>query len=364
MKIENYNVSLASSREYQEKDVCKTNFHMEWLTVFNQKLFEQGNADRFNSEGFRRDQISMYKEKLLERLGEMQNERYAYMTGISESFFNNNDKVKNPVLDLILEKLLSMDIIGIKSSDILYTYQNINIENIRNAPQTTTFDVKVRFYEERLFKHQESENTTFLSEGSVRTQDGKEINFAMNMDTQRAFIYEEKCEYMEEGVYKFIDPLIVNYDGLATELSDFTFNFDLNSDNETEELFGLKPGSGFLAFDMNEDGKINDGTELFGTKSGDGFFDLKQYDTDNNDWIDENDDIYDHLAVWNRNEKGEDSLHSIKEKGVGAIYLKSEETPFDLRNKENRLLAKVEKTGIALKDDETPVSVQQINYTA
>ena len=142
------------------------------------------------------------------------------------------------------------------------------------------------------------------------------------------------------------------------------FDFDLNNDNENEEIFGLKPGSGFLAFDMNQDGVINNGTELFGTQSGDGFSDLRQYDSDNNDWIDENDDIYDKLSLWNKDEDGEDHLDRIRDKGVGAIYLKSTDSPFDLRDKENTLLAKVEKTGIALKEDGTPVSVQQIKYTS
>ena len=66
---------------------------------------------------------------------------------------------------------------------------------------------------------------------------------------------------------------------------------------------------------------INDGNELFGTKSGDGFKDLAKYDKDRNGWIDEADDIFDDLRIWTKDEQGNDKLLTLKEAGVGAIYL-------------------------------------------
>lgn len=363
MKIENSNIFLSSSHEYQEKDTCKTSFEMEWLTIFNQKLSENDSVNRLRSEAFCENSISQYKEKLLERLGEMETQRYAYMTGTSESIFNT-ENINNPILDLIMEKLVLMDLFTFDNSELSYSYQNMNLDSFETPPANRSFEVKYRLYEQRLYSHYEHENTKFVSDGVVHTQDGKEINFALNLEMDREFLYEEKFEYLEEGAYKLIDPLIINYGGTAPELSDFTFNFDLNSDSEDEEIFAFKPGSGFLAFDINHDGTINDGSELFGTKSGDGFFDLKQYDKDGNDWIDENDDIYEKLSIWNKDESGEDTLSSIKDAGVGAIYLKSEDTPFGIKDENNKLLAKVKKTGIALNEDGTSSTVQQIDFTA
>jgi len=363
MKIENSSVNLSSSREYQEKDFCKTDFAIEWQTIFNQKLSDINIAERLHSEEFCEDSISLYKEKLLDRLEKMQVQRYSYMNPVSESFFNTQN-IKNPIMDLILEKLILMDFIGFDNPEFNYTYQNINIETFQTGQENMTFDVKYRLYEEKYFSHYEHENTKLVSDGTVHTQDGKEINFALNLDMDREFLYEEKCAYVEEGTYKMIDPLIINYDGIMPELSDFKFNFDLNVDNEADEIFGLKPGSGFLAFDINSDGIINDGSELFGTTSGDGFSDLKQYDHDDNNWIDENDEIYGNLSLWNKDENGEDSLESIKDAGIGAIYLENTDTQFDLKDKDNTLLAKVEKSSVVLNEDGTAGTIQQIDYTA
>jgi hypothetical protein len=46
-----------------------------------------------------------------------------------------------------------------------------------------------------------------------------------------------------------------------------------------------------------KDGRVNDGRELFGPITGDGFAELAAYDDDGNNWIDENDGIYDNLSI-------------------------------------------------------------------
>ena len=67
------------------------------------------------------------------------------------------------------------------------------------------------------------------------------------------------------------------------------FSFDLDSDGVKEDIPMIRPGSGFLALDLNKDGIINNGNELFGPHTGDGFVELSSYDKDTNNWIDEND---------------------------------------------------------------------------
>ena len=109
-------------------------------------------------------------------------------------------------------------------------------------------------------------------------------------------------------------------------------------------------GSGFLALDKNNDGKINDGSELFGTKSGDGFKDLARYDEDHNGWIDENDSVFSKLKVWMKDEDGKDILLDLKRADVGAIYLGNADTQYSLKDDNHRLNAEVKKTGIYLKE--------------
>lgn len=85
----------------------------------------------------------------------------------------------------------------------------------------------------------EQEDTSFSTVGTVRTKDGREINFNVNVNMSR------RCEeyYREElnvAQFALYDPLVINLDTDATELSDQTFYFDLDADGEEEEISMLK----------------------------------------------------------------------------------------------------------------------------
>ena len=194
----------------------------------------------------------------------------------------------------------------------------------------------------------ESESTTFASTGIVKTADGRSIDFNIEVSMSRAFM--SQIDTLEVKEYIKTDPLMINLDTNIGSVSDQKFFFDLDSDGKEEEISFAGKGSGFLALDKNNDGKINDGSELFGTKSGDGFKDLASYDEDGNGWIDENDSIFSKLKVWTKDENGQDYLIDLKKADVGAIYLGNTDTQFSLKNEENNLNAEIKKTGIYLKE--------------
>lgn len=165
--------------------------------------------------------------------------------------------------------------------------------------------------------------------GSVRTKDGREINFNVNVNMSRRCeeYYKEQLNVAEFTLH---DPLVINLDTDVAEVSDQTFYFDLDADGKEEEISVLN-GSGYLALDKNGDGTINDGSELFGTRNGDGFADLAQYDEDGNGWIDENDSIWSKLKIWCKDENGNDVLYKLSDKGVGAICLQNASTDLPCR---------------------------------
>ena len=180
----------------------------------------------------------------------------------------------------------------------------------------------------------ETEGTTFASTGIVKTADGRNIDFNVEVSMSRAFMQEFNMLEVQE--YIKTDPLMINLDTNIGSVSDQKFYFDLDSDGEKEQISFAGKGSGFLALDKNGDGVINDGSELFGTKSGDGFKDLAAYDEDGNGWIDENDSIFSRLKVWTKDENGNDYLMNLKTADVGAIYLSNADTQFSLKNDENK----------------------------
>ena len=180
----------------------------------------------------------------------------------------------------------------------------------------------------------------------VKTQDGRSIDFNIEVSMSRAFT--SQINTLTTQNYIKTDPLVINLDTDIGSVTDQKFLFDLDSDGDEEEISFAGKGSGFLALDRNGDGRIGDGSELFGTKSGDGFKDLAAFDEDGNGWIDENDSIYSKLKVWTKDEDGNDYLINLKDADVGAIYLDNVDTQFSLKDGNNRLNGEIKKTGIYL----------------
>ncbi len=211
----------------------------------------------------------------------------------------------------------------------------------------------------------EFEGTTFNAKGVVNTKDGRQIDFGIDISMSRSFEqYVRETGVCETLNARLTDPLVINLDNCAADISDQKFLFDIDADGDMDNISMLGKGSGFLALDQNEDGIINDGSELFGTKTGDGFADLSKYDSDGNGWIDEADEVFDKLSIMCFNEDGSTSLYKLKDKDVGAIYLGSKDTEFSVTNQENILNAKVRKTGLFLYESGAAGSIQHVDLAS
>ena len=206
----------------------------------------------------------------------------------------------------------------------------------------------------------EAQTTQVSAQGVVQTADGQHINFTLQLEMQRAFVQTSEAT-LRTGDAVRQDPLVINFSGQGVALTDTQFAFDLNADGHPENIAFVGAGSGFLVFDKNQDGKVNDGTELFGPRSGNGFTDLAQFDQDGNQWIDENDAIFSQLKVWQRDASGQDSLRSLAETGVGALYLGQVSSPFSVNNASNKNLGLVRSTGVFLYESGQVGSLQQVD---
>lgn len=207
----------------------------------------------------------------------------------------------------------------------------------------------------------EQENTLFSSVGTVRTADGREINFNVDLTMSRSFTQAYQQELNLAALQRTCDPLVINFDADTASLSDQKFKFDVDADGEEDDISMLGAGSGYLALDKNGDGVINDGNELFGPQSGNGFQDLAAYDEDGNGWIDENDSIWSKLKIWCKNSDGSDSLYTLGEKGVGAICLQNAATDFSLKGNNNQDNGYIRSTGIFLYENGNVGTVQHLD---
>ncbi|MBS1139484.1 MAG: hypothetical protein H6R13_937 [Proteobacteria bacterium] len=212
--------------------------------------------------------------------------------------------------------------------------------------------------------YSETEQTTFTASGTVTTADGREISFDLQLSMSRSYHEESNVSLRLGDAARKTDPLVLNFSGSAAQLTDQRFAFDLNSDGSNEQINFVTPGSGFLVFDRNKDGKVNNGSELFGPSTNDGFQELAKLDDDKNGWIDENDTAFGQLQVWTRDTEGNDQLQSLASAGVGAISLNPVSTPFDIKTNANELLGKIRTSGILLQENGMAGTIQQIDLTA
>lgn len=193
--------------------------------------------------------------------------------------------------------------------------------------------------------------------GRVVTEDGKEVDFSLQLSMVRSS-YQEESFSLQIG--QMVDPLVISFAAPRAALSGQRIAFDLTADGVDEQVPLLAPGSGFLVLDRNGDGLVNDGRELFGTESGNGFADLAQFDLDGNQWIDESDPIFSQLRIWTID--GVDQrLLTLAEQGVGALYLGSVNAQFSLQGVDAELLGKQQRAGLFLREDGTAGTMQHID---
>ncbi len=217
-------------------------------------------------------------------------------------------------------------------------------------------------YSYNMLSYSETEETGFHADGRAYTEDGRTIEFNVGILMSRRYM-----EYMNVNIPTMADalcdPLVVNIESDTADVRDQTFKFDLDADGKEDEISMLGKGSGFLALDKNENGKIDDGSELFGTKSGDGFADLREYDSDGNGWIDENDEVFSKLKVWCKDENGKDILMDLKQADIGAIYLGASQTEFTLGGADGYRDGVIRSTGVFLRESTGVGTVQHVDLS-
>lgn len=271
---------------------------------------------------------------------------------------SEKEKQKILLLESFIEKITGKKIkfqyikkITINESD----NHEKKVGNKENSNQQQGWGLRYSYNE----SYYENEKISFNANGCIKTEDGRSIDLSLQLNMSREFASHIGVEIKAGDA--LIDPIVINYDGKGTELTQEKFIFDLDTDGTKDEISFVKPGSGLLALDKNNDGIINDGSELFGPQTGNGFVELKKYDVDHNNWIDENDPIFDKLKIWIKDENGNDELLAIGKKGIGAIYLGNVQSSFDLKDEQNDLLGQVKKTGIFLNENGTAGTVQEID---
>ncbi len=355
MKIDSFDVNLSSSRTYTESHFQEITHEFAFVDLMDLKLGNQQETVR-EAEGV--------EPEISQVAGRGSQWYQPVMVGgrpavnLSDQFLGELQKMRQ-VMDSIMDNFRNMMGQGCRCN-----LDQVNqVYAMPMGRGNRAHYVAWEYTQTQSYTYTESEQTRVQANGIVKTADNREIDFSMDMEMSRSFISETYFSKTQTG-YALVDPLVVSTDVDTPMLfgGQFSFDLDLDPDNGLEEMSMPAPGFGFLSLDLNKDGKINDGSELFGPTTGDGFKELSAYDLDHNNWIDENDAIFDELTLWEQDHDNGMTLTRIKDAGIGAIYLASVASPFDLKNQENDLLARVGKTSIALSETGEVLPVQEVDW--
>ncbi len=344
VKISTATINLSSARTFSEKNQVKIEKGVSFSNLFD-GMFVSNKSNELQTSG------------LESQWYDLQSLNGQLVLKPSSQFFIELEKMRK-LFDEIISSFNRCGLTGCIMHKV-----NIDRVNINSFQQNRIDRIGYTHIEQRTYTHHEQEKTNFFSDGVVKTMDGRSIDFSFQMNLEREFFREDQFKLEEKG-YVMLDPLIINFNTTTPVFSEASISFDLDMDGSNEDIPTLLKGSGFLSFDKNQDGIINDGSELFGPSTGNGFAELSEYDLDHNSWIDENDEIFDDLTIWENDDAGEMQLTRIQDAGIGAIYLASAPTPFDMKNDDNRLIAKIQRTGVALNEDGSVSTIQEMDWTA
>ncbi len=329
------------------------------------------------------DELSNTQQFIVDRVSISQKEKFEYQYNYSGSLTANSsvklletDDITDYEHQYVIERLIG----GVINKDVAIRHiqrkEDIRLSDKKDS-KTQTHDkekqniqtqmVAANAMEMKLMQtdiHFEEENVQFASTGEVTTEDGRVINFSLDFSLDRSFLSRREEQIVVETWQERIDltdPLVISLEGKIPQLSDATFEFDLDSDGKMENISFVNPGNGFLAFDKNHDNIINNGSELFGPGSGNGFEELAAFDEDHNRWIDENDAVFSQLSVWTKDANGADMLVSLKDAGIGAVSLENAATEFYMTEFDNNLKGQLKSTGVFLFEDGHTGSIHQID---
>lgn len=264
---------------------------------------------------------------------------------------SDEDRAKIELLEKLITALTGKKF---KFSRMVKLNQNSEIGRGTASEQQPSFG----FQFSSSYEVYESEKMSFESKGVIKTEDGREINFQMNLNYSRE--YYEKSETMIQFGGVMQDPLVLNLDGKGIVFGEDSIKLDINLDGKEDTFRRLASGSGFLALDQNENGIIDDGLELFGPQTGSGFGELAAYDQDQNGWVDENDEIFNSLKIWQVDAQGNSTLLGLKESGVGAIYLGAVNSPYHIKEG-LETIADIKRSSVYLREDGKSLAIHEID---
>jgi len=159
------------------------------------------------------------------------------------------------------------------------------------------------------------------------------------------------------------DPIIVQFGSQGLGNIKGQQDFAINQDNTLDSLPIFSGDVGYLVYDKNNNQQADNGNELFGPTTGQGFTELAQLDSNNNGFIDPDDQQFEQLYLWQPNGDIDqiEQLLSLAEAKIQAISLSAISTPFDFYDQQGEIQAQLRLSSFAISESGNGRGVHQID---
>ncbi|PCJ21406.1 MAG: hypothetical protein COB02_02115 [Candidatus Cloacimonadota bacterium] len=247
-----------------------------------------------------------------------------------QDFFDKSDlQLLNKSLKKYSEEVASKDAIDAKS--LKFLHNNMNSQSENKMRQLLKGMQQAEDLEQILFgKKPQNKQVNSLQE----QLDFKfEMSFQLNTGKIEKSSQENELSIDVRGRFDQVsntvlrrrreaDPLVfdLNGDGIDTTGIENGVSFDIDGDGKLDQTSFVSKDDFVLALDKNNNGIIDSGKELFGDANGhkDGIEELKDYDSNNDGLINNKDEKFDELRLFNKTH----GAISLDQAGISEINLK------------------------------------------
>ena len=207
--------------------------------------------------------------------------------------------------------------------------------------------------------HSHEQHLNYQVKGVFNVND-QELSLDYNFALSSEQVSYSKIE-MSAAALK--DPIIVQFGSQGLGNIKGQKDFAINQDNTLDSLPIFSGDVGYLVYDKNNNQQADNGSELFGPTTGQGFTELAQLDSNNNGFIDADDQQFEQLYLWQPSGDKDQTNQwlSLKEAEIQAISLSAISTPFDFYDQQGKIQAQLRQSSFAISESGNGLGVHQID---
>lgn len=322
-------------------------------------------------EQFRKDQATSNLSEEFVNLSSLENK--ASQGGIEQATYEKPKEIKLQLMVLVLESFLG------KALDISDFSFNPNSNQQSNSPTSGNSSlnnglphlsgVELINIDGQSFQqgdivsveqwHSREQQLEYQVQGAFKIND-QELSLNYNYSLASKQVSYSKVEMSVEALK---DPIIVQFGSQGLGEISGQKDFDINQDSALDNLPVFSGDVGYLVYDKNQNNKADNGSELFGPETGQGFTELAQLDSNENGFIDEEDEYFEQLYLWQpgSNENQADQWLSLKEAEIQAISLSAISTPYDFYDQQGEIQAQLRQSSFAISKNGIGRGVHQVD---